>query len=545
MCSGTMTVEDEFLKPLAIDSKLVLELSRDMATTFEKLCKESEDQFLPTPISESIMRAGAGRKGGRFLAIDIGGTNLRVGFVELVPSSKEEKSLSEAIHNGLDTVVDDDEEEESTQTRQVNRHLEQSWPIQEYLKNENSDMLFEWIGSRIAEVVRNGCEVFSLKPTDELPMGITFSFPMEQRSLSEATLMFMGKGFAITSNLNLGVQLLKGYEKHRTPNLLPPIRIAAISNDAVSTLVSFIHQYPAKSHQRAVMGLIVGTGCNATIPLRLSSLGPVKRPGCVSVTPGVSADDVRIAVNTEWSINGSAPPLRRHNLITRWDKDLDRAGEVPGFQPLEYMTAGRYLGELARLMFIDYLSVARPQASLPEKLRQRFGLTTTFISHFYPGSPRGEILAQLEKEFPSAVGQFKWTDEEANMLYRISHAIEVRAAGIIAASTVALLKCAGDIPPPLPSSKTTDQTEATTTTKELAVGYTGGCIQFFQNYLADTQRFLDEIMGLEFGPRQQLPVRVVLAPCHDGGITGAGILVPAALGSSQVAGGVLGEGHDC
>ncbi|KAM7218160.1 hypothetical protein V8F06_006451 [Rhypophila decipiens] len=70
MGCGT-TVLDGFLKPLAVSPDLLLELTREMTGTFEKLCKESEDQFLPTPISESIMRAGASRKGGRYLAIDM------------------------------------------------------------------------------------------------------------------------------------------------------------------------------------------------------------------------------------------------------------------------------------------------------------------------------------------------------------------------------------------------------------------------------------------------------------------------------------------
>lgn len=55
------------------------------------------------------------------------------------------------------------------------------------------------------------------------------------------------------------------------------------------------------------------------------------------------------------------------------------------------------------------------------------------------------------------------------------------------------------------------------------VGYTGGCIVHFQDYLADCQAFLDEIMKAEFGDQEDVP-RVVLMPCHDGGIIGAGIL---------------------
>lgn len=54
------------------------------------------------------------------------------------------------------------------------------------------------------------------------------------------------------------------------------------------------------------------------------------------------------------------------------------------------------------------------------------------------------------------------------------------------------------------------------------VGYTGGCIVHFQNYLEDCQRFLDAIMQKEFG--DLFGPKVVLQPCHDGGIMGAGIL---------------------
>ncbi len=347
-------------------------------------------------------------------------------------------------------------------------------------------------------------------------MGVTFSFPMQQNTLAEAILMPMGKGFAVTSNLDLGGHLMAGYEKHRTADM-PPIRIAAIANDAVATLVAFVYQFPAQPHQKAAMSLIVGTGCNATLPLKLSSLHPSKRPASISVLQDQDIADVKIAVNTELSINGTAPPLRKFGLITSWDTELDQAGEAPGFQPLEYMTAGRYLGELARLIFTDYYeTVLESPISLPSRLYQRFGLTTTFISHFYPHSPKGPLLSQLEREFPPE-DIFSWTPDLADALYRIAKAIEVRAAGIIAASAVGLLSCAEEI------------SHAGTETKELVVGYTGGCIQHFHSYLADTQRFIDEVLDLEFG--RQSPVKVVLTPCHDGGITGAGILVPAALSS--------------
>ena len=43
--------------------------------------------------------------------------------------------------------------------------------------------------------------------------------------------------------------------------------------------------------------------------------------------------------------------------------------------------------------------------------------------------------------------------------------------------------------------------------QELLVGYTGGCISHFQDYLKDCQHFLDAIMDEEFGVDWQVRVR--------------------------------------
>ncbi|KAK5998430.1 Hexokinase-1-like protein [Cladobotryum mycophilum] len=496
---------NRFLEPFNIDVDTCHALSERFLQNFAHLAAESKDQFLPTPISESILRPVAERGQGRHLAIDIGGTNLRVGFVELHGTAEDASN-----HSG-----------------QVQRLLEKSWPIANHLKNDNADSLFDWIGKCIAEVVEDGTKTLELPKDKPVSLGVTFSFPMVQKSVSQATLMSMGKGFALPESMDLGSRLEEGYAKFRHDSL-PPLKVTAIANDSVSTLVSFIFNYDGRETQRAAMGLILGTGSNATVPLKLSLLHPSKRPEVVSVLPGESLENATIAVNTEWSINGTAPPLRELGLISKWDDVLSAQNETPGFQPLEYMTAGRYLGELGRIMLMDYMTsiLDIPAETLPSKLLGKHNMTTTFLSHYKPLEP-ASLLTKLEQEFPESTGAsgFKWTEEVAVALYHIAKAIEVRAAGIIAAAILALLTLAEEIPAgESPASEGL-------ATQELGVGYTGGCIVHFQDYLVDCQSFVDQLVTRKFGDNG--PLRVVLSPCHDGGVTGAGILVAAEASSSK------------
>ncbi|KAJ2971263.1 hypothetical protein NUW58_g9466 [Xylaria curta] len=517
---------EHFLAPLSIDVTRAHVLAHELYRTYQELAANSLTQFLPTPISESILRPTGGREKGRYLAIDIGGTNLRVGFVELLGSENAPTS------NGVTTNGDHSDHRTPSNLRRV---LEKSWPIQETLKNEKPDSLFAWIGSCIAQVVREGVEVFGLERGREIPMGVTFSFPVVQNTLSDATIMAMGKGFAITSKLDLGSLLVNGYERSKTPDL-PRIKVTAILNDAVATLVSFIYQFQEDRSHKAAMGLICGTGTNATILLRQNILHPRKLPGKITVSAEGRADDARVAVNTEWSINGAVQPLRKLGLISKWDVQLDAEGEVPGFQPFEYMTSGRYLGELARLMFLDYVKshFGLSQEKLPTQLLHRFGLTTTFLSHYQPPHPP-TLLRKLEVEFPPTTSQLpvEWTEEHAVTLYHIAKSVEVRAAALVAAAIVGLLACADDIPlsKSLENEANRPWINGASDKMNLVVGYTGGCIVHFQNYLADCQSFLDAIIDREFG--DHAPVRLILSPCHDGGITGAGVLCGASQTKSE------------
>jgi hexokinase len=386
--------------------------------------------------------------------------------------------------------------------------------------------------------------------------------------------MPMGKGFAITSDLNLGSILLAGYSRHtrrqavsrtsprskrRRLGPLPRLKIAAITNDTIATLASLAYCVKSLPNSRVVAGVIVGTGCNATIPMRFSKLGEAKAQSIKARNP----DAVETVVNTEITIAGACGPLKPYT--TKWDRKLDEACARPGFQPLEYMTGGRYIGELVRLIFFDYMTQTHsppvPSSSLPAQVVHSYSFTTTFVSSVIARArTNAELAGELKRRVPPPESSnWAWSPHTAGALHKIAYHVQVRSAGLIAASIIGLLATVGEIaltnpkastldstmnenhdtsPPPKPHSQ--DRPSAlppgrsrdglspapgvswNSGPEELVIAYTGGIIQHYPNFKEQCQRFIDRLV-MRAGP-QEGGKSVFLREARDGGIIGAGVL---------------------
>lgn len=350
--------------------------------------------------------------------------------------------------------------------------------------------------------------------------------------MSEATLMPMGKGFAITSDLNLGKQILAGYSRHVGFELhsrlkLPSLQIAAITNDTCATFASLAYTAGNEKDNRVSMGLIVGTGTNAAIVMDMDDLHPSKKE---AMTLPAEADSKHrsLVVNTEWTIQGAADPLRKHSLINRWDVELDQNCEVPGFQPFEYMAGGRYLGELVRLAAFEYFTVTKgiPASSLPSTLRKRNALDTTLLSTTVaPSSAPRELASSLQSEVPAFPDSgWLWDEKNASVLKAIATSVQERSARMVAAAVVGALACAGDlvVKDMHSSSASTRKENVSHVVPELIVAYTGGVISQYPGYLSSFQTAVDHLVDdlTETQPKQRIVLREVL----NGGVIGAGVL---------------------
>lgn len=387
--------------------------------------------------------------------------------------------------------------------------------------------------------------------------------------------MPMGKGFAITSNLNLRNILLNGYEKHtRRPDdedepsskrrklfALPKLKIQAITNDTVATLASLAYAVKSLPNSRVAMGIIVGTGCNATIPMKLSELHESKAKSVNGMEPSA----VQTIVNTEWTISGAAPPLRELNITTKWDEELDKACARPGFQPFEYMTGGRYIGELIRLILFDYLTniAGLSKRFLPANLIQEYALTTAYISDKVARARSDQDLAkELNQSLPTPESSdWRWDARTAGAFRRIARAVQRRSAGLIAAAVIGLLACCREIELKEDSNSNTPETAASPQSnsempapdaaaaptllsnnihghivpvlqptpadwhsgpEELVVAYTGGIIQHYPQFKEMCQQHIDRLI-MRTGP-QRGGKSVFLREASDGGVIGAGVL---------------------
>ena len=383
----------------------------------------------------------------------------------------------------------------------------------------------------------------------------------------------MGKGFAITSDLNLGSILLAGYDRHtrkqtasegsprtkrRRLGPLPHLKISAISNDTIATLASLAYSVKSLPNSRVVAGVIVGTGCNATIPMKFSDLGEEKTRRIRLRNP----EATETVVNTEITIAGACAPLKPYT--TKWDQQLDEACARPGFQPLEYMTGGRYVGELVRIIFHDYMTRGHsppiPAASLPAQIVHSYSFSTTFVSSVVARARSDvELAGELKRRMPPPESSnWAWSPHSAGALREIAALVQLRSAGLITASIVGLLAAVGEISlsnPEEAGSKVNGERspkESTSRRKsslaapardresrdglspaagvsawrsgpeELVIAYTGGIIQHYPNFKEQCQRCLDRLV-MRAGP-QDGGKSVFLREARDGGIIGAGVL---------------------
>ena len=173
----------------------------------------------------SFTRRPTGRERGRFLALDLGGTNFRVMAVEL----SGERSFK-ILKKTRSTIPGE-------------------------RMSGDGELLFDFIASSLDAFLGES----GLPGDGRYGLGFTFSFPVRQTGVKAGTLIQWTKGFTAEGVVGNDVVVL--LERALQRRGIACVSVEALVNDTVGTLV-------ASSYERegCGLGVILGTGTNACYP---------------------------------------------------------------------------------------------------------------------------------------------------------------------------------------------------------------------------------------------------------------------------------------
>ncbi len=322
-----------------------------------------------------------GSERGDFLALDLGGTNLRVLAVTL--DGKRSSTIS-ATHKFV---------------------------IPKEKMQGTGVVLFDYIAHCIDLFLTE----YQMDRGKNYDLAFTFSFPVEQMGVASGNLITWTKGFTATGVRGRDVMVLLREALRR--NHIQCINLTALANDTVGTLAAGGYVDPACD-----LGVIMGTGTNACYRERIGRIGRVKS----------AYDGEYMIVNLEW---GNFDGVAR----TFYDRILDQNSVNPGAMYLEKMVSGMYLGELARIVLLDLIKrdlilVNEPTAGACFTEKRSF--TTEDMSRFEGDT--GEGLEKIASFFREK-GIPKVPFHERKKIKHLCSILSRRAAGLGAAAITAVL----------------------------------------------------------------------------------------------------------
>ncbi|OAV92101.1 hypothetical protein PTTG_07867 [Puccinia triticina 1-1 BBBD Race 1] len=438
--------------------------SRSIKSNSTKKSSQVTLPMLPT----FIHNVPNGEEKGLFLALDLGGTNLRVCEVRL---------------NG-----------DKTFSIKSDKYL-----LSDEIKTGTAEELFDYIADCVKAFLLQLGHVLS--DDEKLHLGFTFSFPVIQSALAEGKLMDWTKGFKASGAVGFDiVKLLQdALEKKKVP-----VHCNALVNDTTGTLMARAYQSGS-----ALVGAIFGTGTNAAYVERLSAVK--KLTGHQSPT-FQKAD--KMIINTEW---GAFDNSRNVLPVTKYDNKLDRESINPRKQAFEKMVSGMYLGELTRNVLMDMIDEGVLfEGYSTEKLNRHYGFDTALMSQIdgggvlsLSGKGREEHLRKIEDVIR---GQFGLVDRAIGtaadwiVIKRVCEIVATRAARLSAAAIATVIK-----------QTEADSSSSLANDQKISIGVDGSLIERYENFIDRLKRGLRDLFD------DQVYRKIEIELAKDGSGVGAAL----------------------
>ncbi|KAI9273650.1 hypothetical protein BY458DRAFT_508476 [Sporodiniella umbellata] len=411
---------------------------------------------LATMIPSFVTKMPKGHETGTFLSLDMGGTNLRIAAVELKGAGK-------------------------TSVRELKR-----CPSVE-LKTGEGHLFFDWIADAVKELITvEAKHLFTqsqVEGEETLSLGVCWSFPVDQTAVDRGTILRMGKGFTLknTDGRDLADMFHEAFQRKALN-----IKVTAILNDTVGTLVSHAYTNPM-----CRIGLIFATGINAAYPEKVPAITKLSEE-----VQNKYASGTEMLINTEIDIFGSEAYLP----LTKYDLALDLSHNQPKFQLYEKMLSGAYMGELTRLIALDFIEAgALFGGEMPKGFDQPWSFPTKHMSALESDTTaEKEISFQVLSEYPTAS---KHTMEDITTLTRICYNVAARSASLAAVAIISLVQ----------QQKLLDQ-------DQIVVGINGSTFEFYPRMDQLMRQALNEWYG------EETANKIVLEIASEGGSIGGALI---------------------
>ena len=282
---------DDIIEEFTVNGDTLHEIAADFRYDLRKGLQNPDESSLR--MLKSYVGLPTGRETGEYLALDFGGTNLRVLRIQLKGEGKFEilKKVAKPLKvEGVYDFIGPD---------------------------STAEQMFDFIAELVDEAIDGD-------HTKKYLLGHTFSFPSEQSDLYNAKLIIWTKEFATPGVEGKVVNDLLKEALHRQG--IDNVEPTAVINDTVAVLLAAAYKQPD-----VYIGSIYATGHNT----------------CYLEPYADSADEPMI-LNLE---SGGFMKL----VPNRFDEAFDQASEKPGEQRLEKMVSGRYMGELFGMALAELL----------------------------------------------------------------------------------------------------------------------------------------------------------------------------------------------
>ena len=304
---------------------------------------------------------------------------------------------------------------------------------------------------------------------------------------------------------------------HELQNL--NVTVSAITNDASAAVLSLAYLRPT-----ARLAIILGTGINAAIHLPISALHPSKFG---SRTLPSSPKPDHVLVNAELSMYG-----RTAYKTTRWDDHLNKHHVLPDYQPLEYLIAGGYMGEIVRLVLLEAIDTAGLfRSSIPPSLSKPYCIDTRALATIeLDDSPSLSVASKFWTEhFPTMI---PISFAEIKFIRDVVLLVSTRSKAYFTAANHALAALLQDM-----ESKHGHEKQGGGQEHEagcISIGCEGSVVNKYPNYMVDAQALMDKMVALELATKSsEGRKRIVFEGTKDSAVLGAGVAV--AMGSAAEA----------